>query len=54
MIDYSKLEEFADDKFKFYKSDSSPNSQKTLLEKEKLLIMSNFSVCYSGFERLVL
>ena len=33
---------------------SSPNGQKTLLEKEKLLVTSNFSFSHSVFRRFVL
>ena len=35
-------------------AESSPKGQKTLLEKEKLLITSNFSFSHSVFKRLVL
>ena len=35
-------------------AESSPNRQKTLWEKEKLLIMSNFSFSHIVFKRLVL
>ena len=35
-------------------SESSQNGQKTLWDKEKLLIMSNFSFCHCVFERRVL
>ena len=35
-------------------AESSPNGQKTLWEKEKLLITSNFSFSHSVFKRLVL
>ena len=34
--------------------ESSPNDKKTLWEKEKLLITSNFSFSHSVFKRLVL
>ena len=33
---------------------SSPKGQKTLREKEKLLVTSNFSFSHSDFQRLVL
>ena len=35
-------------------AESSPNKYKTLREKEKLLVMSNFSFSHSVFKRLVL
>ena len=35
-------------------TESSPNEEKTLWEKEKLHVMSNFSFCNSVFKRLVL
>ena len=35
-------------------AESFPNEKKTLLEKEKLLVTSNFSFSNSVFERLVL
>ena len=35
-------------------AESSPNGQKTLWEKEKLLVTSNFSFTHSVFKRLVL
>ena len=35
-------------------AESFPNGQKTLWEKEKLLVTSNFSISYSVFKRLVL
>ena len=35
-------------------ADSSPNGKKTLWEKEKLLVTSNFSFFHSVFKRLVL
>ena len=48
----SKLKEFADDNFKFdgY-GESYPNGQKTLWEKEKLLVTSNFSFSHSVFKK---
>ena len=47
--------EFADDISNLTKMvESSPYGQQTLLEKEKLLVMSNFSFSYSVFKRLVL
>ena len=53
--DTSKLKEFADDNLKFEKNGrSSLNGLKTLWEKEKLLITSNFSFSHSDFKRLVL
>ena len=35
-------------------AESSPKGKKTLLEKEKLLVRSNFSISYSVFKRLFL
>ena len=35
------------------KAESSPNGKKTLWEKEKLFVMSNFSFYHSVFKRLV-
>ena len=35
-------------------AESSPNGWKTLLEKEKLLVSSNFSFSHSVFKKLVL
>ena len=35
-------------------AESSPNREKTLREKEKLLVTSNFSFSHSVFKRLVL
>ena len=35
-------------------AESSPNGQKTLLGKEKLLVTSNFSFSHSVFKKLVL
>ena len=35
-------------------AESSPKGLKTLLEKEKLLVMSNFSFSHSIFKRLLL
>ena len=35
-------------------ADSSPDGKKTLREKEKLLVTSNFSFSHSVFKRLVL
>ena len=54
-IDSSKLKKFADDNFKFEEklAESYPNGQKTLWEKEKLLVTSNFSFSPSVSKRLV-
>ena len=55
MLDSSKLKEFADHNFKFDDNKRSySNRQKTLREKEKLLVTSNFSFSHSVFKRLVL
>ena len=52
--DSSKLKEFADDNFKFDENGIKfPNGQKTLWEKEKLLVTSNFSCSHSVFKRLL-
>ena len=52
----SKLKELADDNFPnlMKMAESSLNGLKTLLEKEKLLVTSNFSFSHSVFKRLVL
>ena len=34
-------------------AESYPNGKKTLQEKEKLLVMSNFSISHSVFKKLV-
>ena len=51
-----KLKKFADDNFKFQlkMAENSPDMQKTLWEKEKLLVMSNFAFSRSVFKRLIL
>ena len=44
--------EFADDNFRLYeKEESSSNRKKTLWEKEKLFVTSNFSFSYRVFKR---
>ena len=54
-LDSSKLKEFADDIFKFdEKGIKFSTGYKTLWEKKKLLIVSNFSFSHSVFERRVL
>ena len=55
-LDSSKLKEFADDSFKFDENSRKLSKQieKTLWEKEKLLVMSNFTFSHSVFKRLVL
>ena len=53
----NKLKGFADDNFEFNedgKKFSKKGKKKTLWEKEKLLVTSNFSFSHSVFERLVL
>ena len=47
------MKQFADDILKFDENGRKLSKQKTLWEKEKLLIMSNFSFSHSGFKRLV-
>ena len=55
ILDYSELKEFADDNFKFDQmEETSLNGLKTLWEKEKLLVTSNFSFFLRVFKRLVL
>ena len=50
----SKLKEFADDNFKFDKNGRKLSKWvKTLWEKEKLLVTSNFSFSHSVFKRPV-
>ena len=52
ILDSSKRKEFADDNFRFDEmTESSPEGQKTLWEKVKLLVTSNFSFSYSVFKR---
>ena len=54
VFDSSKLKKFADDNFKFDKNGRKlSNRVKTLWEKEKLLVTSNFSFSHSVFKRLV-
>ena len=49
------MKEFADDNSNLMKmTETSPNGLKTLWEKEKLLVTSNFSFSRSVFKRLVL
>ena len=55
VLDLSKLKEFADDNFEFVRNaESFPNGYKTLWEKEKLLVTSNFSFSHCVFKRLIL
>ena len=56
ILDSSKLKEFADNNFKFDDNDRKFSKwvEKTLWEKEKLLVTSNFSFSHSIFKRLVL
>ena len=49
ILDSSKLKEFADDIFKF-----ENGGKKTLWEKEKMLVTSNFSFSRNVFKKLVL
>ena len=50
-----QAEESADDNFRFDENGQRfPKGKKTLWEKEKLLITSNFSISLSVFKRLVL
>ena len=52
ILDSSKLKEFAYDNFKF-EENGRKGRKKTLLEKEKLLVTSNFSYFHSVLKRLV-
>ena len=54
ILDPLKLKEFANDNFKVAENGSFLNGQKTLWEKEKLLVTSNFSISHVVFKRLVL
>ena len=55
ILDFSEMKAFADDISNLTKmAKSSPNVLKTLWEKEKLLITSNFSFSHSVFKWLVL
>ena len=50
-----QLRDFADDNFKFDEmAQSFPNREKTLWEKEKFLVKSNFFISHSVFKRLLL
>ena len=53
-VDSSKSKEFADNNFKLDENGSQFYKQKTLREKEKLLVTSNFSFFHSDFKSLVL
>ena len=46
-----QTEKCAESNFKF---ESSPNGYETLWEKEKMLVMSNFTFSHSVFKRLIL
>ena len=48
------MKEFADDIFNFDENGGKFFKRKTLLEMEKLLVTSNFSLSHSVFKRLVL
>ena len=55
ILDSSKLKEFADDNFQLDENSRkySKLEEKTLWEKEKLLVTSNFSFSNKVFKRLV-
>ena len=52
-LDSSKLKDFADDNLMLKMAEASPKGLKTLWEKEKLLVSSNFTFP-TVFKRLVL
>ena len=53
ILDSPKPKEFADDPLNLMKlTESSPNGYKTLWEKDKLLVTSNFSFSHTVFKRL--
>ena len=55
ILDLSKLKEFAVDNFEFNENGRKfSNRLKTLWEKEKLLVTSNFSFSHCVFKRLIL
>ena len=56
ILAFSKLKEFSDDDFEYGENHRkfSKQVEKTLWEKEKLLVTSNFSFSHSVFKRLVL
>ena len=59
ILDSSKLRKFADDNFKFDENGRKlykwvKKKEKTLREKEKLLVTNNFSFSHSVFKGLVL
>ena len=55
ILDFSKFKEFADNSLKCDEiAETSPNEEKTLWEKRKLLVTSNFSFSHSVFQRLIL
>ena len=55
ILDSSKLKEFAEDNSELMKTaERSLKGWKTLWEKEKLLLTSNFSFSHGVFKRLVL
>ena len=56
IVDSCKLRDFVEDNFKFDQNgrEKLENRQKTMWEKEKLLIMSNFSFSHSVSKRLLL
>ena len=54
MLDSSKLKDFADDNFKFDKNGTDfSKSVENTVEKEKLLVTSNFSFSHGVFKRLL-
>ena len=54
ILDSYKLKEFEDDNFEFNEKSRVLQRKKILWEKEKFLIMSNFSFSHSVFKILVL
>ena len=54
ILDSSKLKEFADDNFEFDENGRKLSKQvENAVEREKLLVTSNFSFSHSVFKRLV-
>ena len=53
-LDWSKLKEFADNNFKFYENGSKLSKRvENTVEKEKLVVTSNFSISHSVLKKVV-